>query len=190
MSGSIGVIMKIKLFLVITILLLLSFGCSTIKVNYDYDANADFSSLKRYDWLESSLVIQEEALLEKRIKNAITMNLQSKGFVHSTEEPDFLIALQGVREFKRDVVEFDHTTHGRYMSYDGYWQNHRVEVFEYEEGTVIVDFISIATKELIWRGTGTGVIEPHLSPQARDKRINNAIFDLLENFPPIEPANK
>ena len=181
--------MKIKLFSVLPILLLVSFGCSPVRVNYDYDADADFSSLKRYDWLESSLVIREEALLEKRIKNAITKNLQAKGFVLSTEEPDFLIALQGIRELKRDVVEFEHTTHRRYTAYDGHWQNHGVEVFEYEQGTVFVDFISTATKELIWRGTGTGVIEPDLSPQARDKRINHAIFDLLENFPPDLQSN-
>ena len=75
--------MKIKLFSVLPILLVLSFGCSPVRVNYDYDADADFSSLKRYDWLESSPVIQEEELSEKRIKKAITMNLRSKGFVHS-----------------------------------------------------------------------------------------------------------
>jgi hypothetical protein len=180
--------MKIKIFLIITFLLLLSFGCSTITVNYDYDKEADFSSLKQYDWLESSQVIREDTLLEKRIKNAINKNLHSKGFILSTEKPDFLIALQGARELKRDVVDFGNTSHGRYTGYDRYWQDHHVEVFEYEMGTVIIDFISTATKELIWRGTGTGIIEPDLYPQARDKRINDAIFRLFENFPPIEPV--
>lgn len=170
-------------------------GCSTITINYDYDADADFSSLKRYDWLESSLVIREDAFLEKRLKNAIALNLRSKGYVHSTEKPDFLIALQGIREHKRDVIDYGHTTYGRYTTYNGYWRDYGhmrgfggIEVIEYEQGTVFVDFVSIATKDLIWRGTGTGVVEPDLSPKARDKRINDAIFDLLENFPPIEPA--
>ena len=187
--------MKIKIFLIITFLLLLSFGCSTITVNYDYDKEADFSSLKQYDWLESSQVIREDALLEKRIKNAINKNLHSKGFILSTENPDFLIALQGVKEHKRDVIDYGHTTYGRYTSYNGYWRDYGhmqgfggIEVIEYEQGTVFVDFISIATKDLIWRGTGTGVIEPDLSPQARDKRINEAISELLVKFPPIEPT--
>jgi hypothetical protein len=170
-------------------------GCSPITVNYDYDADADFSSLKRYDWLESSLVIREDAFLEKRLKNAITLNLRSKGYVHSTEKPDFLIALQGTREHKRDVIDYGHTTYGRYTAYNGYWRDYGhmrgfggIEVIEYEQGTVFVDFVSIATKDLIWRGTGTGVVEPDLSPKARDKRINDAISELLVNFPPIEPS--
>lgn len=169
------------------LLLALLPGCSTIIVNYDYDAETDFRSLKKYDWLAISQELESEHLVAKRLKNAITMNLQSKGFVHSAQDPDFVIVLQGSKEEKRDVINYSGSSYRGYRGYDTYWGGHS-EVYEYEEGTVVIDFISTATKKLIWRGTGTGVVEPYLSPQERNKRINDAISRLFEHFPPVKPT--
>ena len=96
---------RLRSFIILLLLALLP-GCSTIIVNYDYDAETDFGSLKKYDWLAISQELESEHLVAKRLKNAITMNLQSKGFVHSAQDPDFVIVLQGSKEEKKDVVHY------------------------------------------------------------------------------------
>jgi hypothetical protein len=175
--------------LIILLLLALLPGCSTIIVNYDYDAEMDFTSLKKYDWLSVSEELEFEHLVAKRLKNAIAMNLQSKGILHSAQDPDFVIVLKGWKEEKKDVVHYPEPSYHGYRGYDNHWGGRgHTAVYTYEEGTVIIDLISTATKKLIWRGTGTGIVEPRLSPQERDKRINDAISKLLEDFPPIKPT--
>jgi hypothetical protein len=179
---------RISLFITLLSLVLLT-GCSVVEVNYDYDTEADFASLKKYDWLTISPELNSETLIAQRLENAINGNLQSKGFVFSTEDPDFVIALHGFKEFKRDVMYFQDSSYGGYREYGSHWYGGGVGVFEYEEGTIIIDFVSTTTKNLIWRGTGIGIVAPDLYPQARDERINKAIFELLENFPPSSKSN-
>jgi hypothetical protein len=56
--------------------------------------------------------------------------------------------------------------------------------YDYTEGTLLIDVIDPATMTLLWRGTGTGVVDPTASPQRREQRINDAVDRILDEFPP------
>ena len=56
--------------------------------------------------------------------------------------------------------------------------------YDYEKGTVILDFIYPTTKNLIWRGRSTGMVESQLTPEERDKKIRESVALLMQNFPP------
>jgi hypothetical protein len=41
-----------------------------------------------------------------------------------------------------------------------------------------------AKKELVWKGYGTGVVGESKSPQERAANVNEAVIEILDNFPP------
>jgi hypothetical protein len=172
--------MKTCLAAVVLYALILSVGCAPVTVSYDYDKSVDFATLKTYDWLDIPLEEQADELTVKRIKNSIDSQLNAKGFARTTASPGFVILLHGFTEIVTNVVDWGPT----YGGYYSYWHNNRVNVYEYEEGTVILDIIDPTTKDLIWRGRSTGMVESQLTPEERDKKINESVALLMQNFPP------
>ena len=64
------------------------------------------------------------------------------------------------------------------------WKSEEIVVGEFNEGTVVVDFIDVANSEMIWQGVVKGVITDKAS--INDKRIKKSVDKLFKKFP-IEP---
>jgi hypothetical protein len=158
-------------------------SCSTTTVSYDYDVEADFASLRTFDWWSVPAGPGTDELAIKRARNALNRQLQAKGFTRAAESPDFFVALHGGTQTKLDIVDWGYS-YGRHGPHGGYWHGRGVDAYEYQEGTLIVDFVDANTKELIWRGSARAVIDPDRTPEQRSKKINEAVSKLLENFPP------
>jgi hypothetical protein len=81
----------INIFIVL-ILMGLAVSCSTTYgVLYDYDTNANFASLKTYDWLPIPENANIDSLIIERVKSAVNAELQAKGLMMTSNDPDFLI---------------------------------------------------------------------------------------------------
>jgi hypothetical protein len=61
-----------------------------------------------------------------------------------------------------------------------------VDVSQYDEGTLVIDFVDMAKQELVWRGIGTGAVSESPSVEERTANINNAVMQILEQFPPTQ----
>ena len=68
--------------------------------------------------------------------------------------------------------------------YGGYWGGGGVDVYQYTEGTLILDLIEAKSKQLVWRGMAQGTIDENASPEQRERRLNEAVMRMLANFPP------
>ncbi|MHC4912727.1 MAG: DUF4136 domain-containing protein [Planctomycetota bacterium] len=167
----------------LTLLFVLITSCSTITVTYDYDVEADFASLKTFDWWSVPAEPGADELAVKLARNAVNRQLQAKGFTRAAEYPDFFVALHGGKQTKLDIVDWGYS-YGRHRPHGGYWHGRGIDAYEYQEGTLIVDFVDADTKELIWRGSARAVINPDRTPEQRSEKINEAVSKLLENFPP------
>jgi hypothetical protein len=42
----------------------------------------------------------------------------------------------------------------------------------------------MSKKELVWRGTGTGALNPNATVEERTANINSAVAQILAQFPP------
>lgn len=196
--------------LVTACILALAAGCASFSVNYDYDPQYNFAKLKTYDWIPAPEKAPADEFVVKQVKAAVDKGLKAKGYSLSPQKPDFMIALHGGKEKRVDVQQWGYS-YGRYGYYGGpygaqpywaprpyygyyggpgqdYYYRTGTDVYEYEIGTLVVDFVDSATKELIWRGTAVGIVDPSLSPVERDRKVNEVITKMLENFPP--PATK
>jgi hypothetical protein len=158
-------------------------GCSTVTITYDYDPDADFTGLKTFDWLPVDAESQFDDLAARRIKAAVNRELAAKGYEIVSEKPDFLLTMYLGKAAQREIVDWGYSR-DRYGPRYGAYGGRRVDVYEYEEGTLTLDILESADKQVLWRGQATAVIDPYASPEERTKRINDAIAQLLAGFPP------
>lgn len=170
-------------------------GCTSVSVNYDYDTNYDFSTLKQYRWLDIPKDFPANEIAIKRIKNAVDQQLQAKGFEQVSESPDFLVSMLGFRDVVwqgvvSGTVYSDYPGYPGYRRYRGYGRSAefetRYEVNEFEEGTLTLTVINAARSTLIWEGTAKTFLEPDRSTEYKEQKTQEIIAKLLANFPPIQ----
>ena len=108
-----------------------------------------------------------------------------KGFKKVSNNPDFLIAHHWGTKDKVNVRpwRYGYGPYGRYWG--DYWENPGVSVYQYEEGTLIIDFVESNSKNLLWRGTAKSDVNNVKTPEERDKLINESVQKILNNFPPV-----
>jgi len=150
-------------------------SCSSVTVNSDYDQGYDFATLKTFGFLKIPADAGIDQLDAKRLSNAIERVMVGKGYTVS-EEPDFGIAMHFATQAK---TEIDSTSYGYYG-----WDRGGAQVWQYDEGTLVIDFIDRAKNELIWRGSGTEILADHPSVDDKTKNINDAVTEILSQFPP------
>jgi hypothetical protein len=57
-------------------------------------------------------------------------------------------------------------------------------VDQYEVGTLIIDFIDSASRQLVWRGTGSRRLARSSNTAQMTQRANEAVDEILDPFPP------
>ena len=70
-----------------------------------------------------------------------------------------------------------------YTNYYGRrWRNQivQVDVRDYKEGTLIIDFIDAKTKQVVWNGSTTSTVTNNSIEL--EKKINNAVSSIFEQF--------
>ena len=115
----------------------------------------------------------------KRIREAAAAELGARGFAFNETAPDFRVAMHGGTKTRVRV-----TDSGYRYGPGPWWGGHGVDVYQYEEGTLILDVVDAKSNELIWRGTATGVVNPDATPEQKEKQIREAVTKMLANFPP------
>jgi hypothetical protein len=162
-------------------------GCSSISTSFDYDRQVDFTKFETFAWMPSDNTAQnaqqaqlQNDLFTQRLRQAVNGSLETMGYSIDTENPDFVIVYHTGVQDKVNVTNWGYT----YGPYWGPW-GQSVDVNQYTEGTLILDFISWETKNLVWRGTAQKVLESApREPAEQERRIQEVVDALLENFPP------
>ncbi|MEM8955678.1 MAG: DUF4136 domain-containing protein [Verrucomicrobiota bacterium] len=178
---------------------LLISACSTITVRSDFDPKANFSALRTYAWMplppnNTGDPRVDNPLVEKRIMDAIDSQLAAKGFQKtSSGSADFLVgyAVAVNREMRAHVIDnyyaypYPYYRAGRY----GYpwitaYPQPQVRVYEYDQGTLVIDILNAKDKGLIFRGSAQAALRENPTPTQSSQRINEAVSKILAKFPP------
>ena len=174
--------------LLITSILLLA-GCSGgTKVRFDYDRQEDFSKFKTYNFLPLPESLKSEAnpMVIRRIEEGIALAMGNKGFDRIEANPDILIAIHTERQDKFDVQTwgYSYAPYDLYYRGSGYWGAGGMDVYRYQQGTLIIDIIKASDREMIWRGVGTKALPQNPTVKQIDKSVNQVVSKILANFPP------
>ncbi|HSF10207.1 MAG TPA: DUF4136 domain-containing protein [Nitrospirales bacterium] len=64
------------------------------------------------------------------------------------------------------------------------WGRGYAEVYQYEEGTLIIDLFHAKAQHLIWRGIAKGVVDWHAALERRAELIDEAVKKNFAQFSP------
>jgi hypothetical protein len=165
----------------------------------DFDPSADFARYHTYYWAggkeasgRSSL---ENSLIEKRLKDIIGTQLWARGLgeVAENAKPD-LVVLYWIGAREKASVETAPssmlTAKAAWNHYDPYWGGRwgrtydEVVLHNSTEGTLIIDLIDAATKELAWRAYLVQIV--YNDPQKTALRAEANAMTAFAQYPPAK----
>jgi len=151
-------------------------SCSPVVIKSDFDPDANFAQYKTFDLMPHRSRPGGNPLNEKRIESAVERQLIAKGYQKQTAgAPDFLVAYHTNVKDKIDVDTYGYR-YGRYGRRVGTYTTVR----EYQQGTLVVDFVDANSKELFWRGWAKGEVNDSVAKE----KIDETIEKILEKYPP------
>lgn len=108
--------------------------------------------------------------------------------------PDFLITVHLRKKDKVRVVNwrYDNGPHrgdrGGYRRNRRYWEDDRVPMgastYHHEELSLILEFVNAKSKKMFWRGKAKTELDNVNTSEEREKLINGAVKQILNNYPP------
>lgn len=174
------------------VLVLGLWACTAFNVKTDHDSTADFSTFKTFAFAGLADVnkggIYDNSLTQKRIETAVARELTAKGLrqVGLDEQADLLVHYwMNIQDKQRlesggTSVGVARGPRGGYGWGAGYGGG--VTTVDYKEGTLILDLVEPAKKQLLWRATIVGTLQD--SNQDNVELANEAIAKAFKNYPP------
>jgi len=159
----------------------LASSCSSVSTATDYDPEFDFTSVRTFSWAEREGSAAVDDLNATRIRSAVEVALAAAGVAPSEAgSADVLVAFDvSVRDRVR-VSESGEIYGYRY----GGFVPRDVDVYQYRDGTLVVDLVDAEAGRLVWRGSARAALREDGSPERRTERIRSAVEALFADFPP------
>jgi hypothetical protein len=171
-------------------------GCSSLKVNTEYDPSAPYASYKTYAWNPTAPGPEQapsirNPTIQAQVVAAVDRELQAKGFamVKPEANPDLLVAVHGWAQSRVEVSTYGYAYGPGYVYGPAYGPYQpmpvtpAVEVHNYTDGTLLIDFVDAKAMKLVWRGTATDTFtRPDLA--AVKRTVDEATAQLIGAYPP------
>jgi hypothetical protein len=174
--------MKILKLLFLLCLVILS-SCSPVKVVTDYDTKANFTDYKTFAFYKKGIDKASVSDLDKkRIMRAVEFELVAKGFIKSTN-PDILVSIF-TKSREQVNVSDNNIGIGWGWGYNPWFYGRtNININQYTEGTLFIDFIDKNTNELIWQGIGSGAMKMS-NIEKKEERIKEFVYEIISSYPP------
>lgn len=182
--------------LLVTLSALVFAGCTTQpRVETDYQADFDFSSLKTFDVAETKQDSKESILVSPFTLSHIHSSLEGElarryQSTATGAKPDFVVSYHVVIEEKidprsyNDLYGFGYYGRGyRYPSPFLYGAGTGVQV--YNQGSLIIDIVDAKTEKPIWRGVSEKRLSRGMAPQQQREVLSRAVIEVIAQFPPV-----
>ena len=175
---------------ILTVIFALS--CEAGSAKYDFQKGTNFSAYKTYAWQQKMVDVFEGRVMTnvrnplnlKRIRNAIETELAVKGIEQVDQGgADIHVVFHGLLEEKIDIDNWGYGMgYGRGAYYGRAYYGSSLEVDQYTEGTLFIDFIDANRNELVWRGW----IKRRVTDNIKESVINKAVSQVFKKYPPKE----
>jgi hypothetical protein len=159
------------------------------KPQIQWDKDYDFAKVKTFMWRQPSApsLADSNPFMHKFIESSIEMELQNAGLTETTDEPDVYVTYHGSVdtevELRSSSVGFSVGTYGM-----GAWGMSGVAAgpthtttreVHTKKGTLVVDIVDAKEKQLVWRGTASGILISD-SQEKTEKAVGKAIQEMAK----------
>ncbi|MUH35623.1 DUF4136 domain-containing protein [Zobellia amurskyensis] len=157
-------------------------SCNTIRVNYDYDKNTDFTNYSTYNYypdMDTGL----SPLDAKRLLDAVNAEMQLKG-IRFSEDPDFFINIESnsFQAPRSNTVGVGLGGSGRSV---GGGVSVGIPVGQPKlEREIRFDFVDAKKDELFWQGQGFSNFKENVSPETREEKLHALAAKVFSKYPP------
>ena len=168
--------MKVMNTFLVLSLMVLTVSCATSveipkDVTYDYNVNVDLTDLKTYNLRPIPTTVGIEHLMVERIITAIDTELMFKKLQKTSNNPDFLIAIYGVRS----------------KIFTTAWRGPDEDLIV-EKGKLILKFLDSKTHRVIWWAETRAILDPDINPENKTEMVNEVVRRILQKFPPASSS--
>jgi len=168
-------------------------GCSTIKVETDFDPEYSFSLAETYTIVYKQKEY-EDTLTAERIMDSIRAELASKGYteVPRSDADLFIVFHTDVRNKTRVIQDYQYVgispyRYGRGYGYGGMMAVPTTRAYNYDEGKLLMDVLNSKDNKIVWRGIATDSLKSFDTPQERTKYINELMSSIFKTLPAKAP---
>lgn len=158
-----------------------------ITVTTDYDRNASFASYKTFKYTDEALNLQLDDLNKRRLFDALDQGLAGEGLTKTDNDPDLLVDVKLTLQQRKEATANTSGGYGAGYPYrwGGGFTTTTINVETYLDGTLIIDFIDLNKKQLVWQGRGVKTLDTDATPEQKEQRIKEAVAAILAKYPPV-----
>ena len=183
--------MKNILYLLIA-LVLLAAPTMAQKIIIDYAHDFDFDAVETFTYVETQDSDLQSSLADQRLEAAIVRELREGGLQQVDSGGDVYVTYHVVTK-DNTVFTTDPWGYGGwgpgwggwggYYGYGGGMGTSTIRATTYTEGTLILDAYDPASKQMIWRGTGTVTIKA--KPEKQAKQVDKILTKMGKRWEKI-----
>lgn len=162
-------------------------GCASNPVSSDYDTSADFAKYQSFNFIVEKSPDSEpyKSLLDNRLEAAITREMQARGYilVEADAETDLTVDYHAHVEDKQKIVSSPEPMHwgrGWYDPWPAY--NSNVRTVDYKQGTLIINLVDAASKQMVWQGMMQGTVK-RSDLENPSAAVSNAVTRIFSEYP-------
>jgi len=182
----------VRLIYITFISLLLSACTST--VNFDYDRAVNFNSFTTYTINKEPVRVTGDTrinspFMTKRVVAELNITLANKGFEKSNEKAELEVNyfLDIKPELETEDSGFVSLGFGASRRHSAVGLGFNIpigEVSNIDKLVLTIDFVSVKTKKLIWRGSLGYHLYEGATPETYTTLVKKLVAEILKNFPP------
>jgi hypothetical protein len=173
---------QVRFFFVVGLAMMLSACGAGIRYGADFMPTHDFSGYSSFQWEGADAMptgdprLDANPFFEQRVRAAVEEELVARGLT-SSSEPDVTVHFHAAVRERLEVLEPDRTS-----PIDPSLSPS--EVRSWEEGTLLVDVVEVASGEVVWRGWARTDVSGLLdNPEREEARIREAVILMFQRFP-------
>lgn len=166
-------------------------GCASgPQVQVEMDRSVDFSQYRTFAFVSPLGTDRSgyQTLVSGQLKASAQRELEARGLRYDASAPQLLVNFNASLSEKLRVSPGPSYGIGYYGYRGGLyapWPYYRDmnSVSQYTEGTLNIDVVDAARKQMVWEGVVTGTVSDHLSPEQAETAISRALAAAFVKFP-------
>ena len=136
-------------------------ACSTLQVSTDYDKSVDFTQYKTFSWHDTGDI--KDDILAKRLENALSDTLAAKGLKRVETGGDVWLVAHARLSKQTQINTYNSGLGLRLRLARRHGDADLQRLRDSLSGTLVVDLVDGAKKDMVWRGIASDTLNPQAS---------------------------